>query len=181
MLISLLQAIQGIVEEIVEKYSSYMKTIALRIIKDEYLAEDIVQNALIRIYNNSSKIDNIDSRRTKNFIITVTRNVAFTMLKQEKNTDENVRFVESEEFNQIEGEIDVNAFCDKYGFNEKTADILSQIGEIDKDIIVLRFGMGYSCREIAKILNMSEDSVYKRCQRARKSLQESVGGQSNEI
>lgn len=176
MLITILQAIQGTIEEIVEKYSAYMKRIALSIIKDEHLAEDIVQNALIKINNNRSKIDYADSGRTKNFIITVTRNVAFSMLKQEKYFEENVQFLEEKEFNNIEGEIDVKAFCDKYGLSMETTEILSALSEVDKDIIVMRFGMGYSCKEIAKIFDMSEDSVYKRCQRARKSLQETMEG-----
>lgn len=172
MLAGILQAVQSVIEEVVEKYRNYMKAVAFRIVKDEHLAEDAVQNALIRIHQNLSKIDNIHSRRTKNFIITITRNAAITMLNQEKKIEDNVRFMTEEEFNSIEGEVDIKAFCDRYGFSAEISDALSSVGEVDKGILILRYGMGYNCREIAKLLQMSEDSVYKRCQRACKLLQE---------
>lgn len=48
---------------------------------------------------------------------------------------------------------------------------LSQLEELDKDIIIYKFGCGYSGREIAKLIDRTPDYVYKRLQRAIQRLQ----------
>lgn len=174
MLTVILQVIDSAINDIVIKYKKMMNTIAKNIIKDEHLAEDIVQISFLRINKNLKKIDNVNSAETKNYIITITRNVAFSMIKKENKIQENVQFIDEDRFNNIEGEINIEVFKDKYGFNDDIVEVLSAINEVDKDIITLRYGAGYSCKEIAEILEMSQDSVYKRCQRTLGKLEKVI-------
>ena len=48
-----------IIRKLYEKYSKFMFKIALDILKDNYSAEDAVQQSLIRIIENIDKIDEI--------------------------------------------------------------------------------------------------------------------------
>lgn len=167
---SLLQVIQDAFTEMFEKYHLMMKNLAYSILKDYQLAEDAVQESLLSLSKNMDKIDNIHSDRSKNYIYTITKNKSLSMLKKQKS-ENSVQFYDTEELNHIEGELDINAFCDDFGFSEKVAEALSGLDAVDRDIIVYRFGAGYSGKEIAKMLGKEPDYVYKRLQRAMKKLQ----------
>lgn len=177
MLFTIIQVIQDAINDIVSRYQKMMMTIANSIINDYQLAEDITQLSLLRINKNLSKIDNVNSDRTKNFIITITRHVAFSMKKNKKSFQEYVQFCQEEEFNNIIGEIDLEVFRDKYGFSEEIAEALNSLGELNKDIIIFRFWAGYSCKEIADIFEMTQESVYKRVERSKTKLKEILDGQ----
>lgn len=72
----------------------------------------------------------------------------------------------------IEGELDVNAFCDKYGFSGQVAEMLHHLDAIDRDIIIYKYGAGYTVKEIARLMDKTPDYVYKRLQRSFKKLKE---------
>ena len=52
---------------------------AYDILKDKGLAEDAVHEAFIRLEKNLDKIDDPDSRRTFNYLITIVENISKTM------------------------------------------------------------------------------------------------------
>ena len=167
---SLLQVIQYTFTEMFEKYQPMMKNLAYSILKDHQLAEDAVQESFLSLLKNMDKIDNIHSDRCKNYIYTITKNKSFSMRKKQKKQN-CVQFYDTEELNHIEGELDVNAFCDAFGFSENITEALSSLDSVDQDIIVYKYGAGYSGKEIAKMLGKEPDYVYKRLQRAMKKLQ----------
>ena len=147
LIFSILQIIQDSINDIFEKYHAMMKSLAYSILKDYQLAEDAMQEALLALSANMDKIDNIDSNRSKNFIYTVTKNKSLNLLKN------------------------VQVFCNEFGFSDQVLNALSQLDEIDKDIIIYKFGAGYNGREISKLIGRDPDYVYKRLQRAIQKLQ----------
>ena len=62
-----------------------MKSLAYSLLKDHQLSEDAVQEALIRLFKNTDKIDNINSKSSKNYIYTVTKNEALKILAEKNN------------------------------------------------------------------------------------------------
>ena len=170
LMFSILQIIQDSINDIFEKYHAMMKSLAYSILKDYQLAEDAMQEALLALSANMDKIDNIDSNRSKNFIYTVTKNKSLNLLKKELS-EKSVQFFDEERLNNIEGDLDVQAFCYEFGFSDQVLNALSQLDEIDKDIIIYKFGAGYNGREISKLIGRDPDYVYKRLQRAIQKLQ----------
>ena len=172
---NVIQIIYDTVEDILRKYLPMMKSLAYSIIQDYHLAEDAVQEAMIRLSQNTDKIDNIDSNQSKNYVYTVTKNEALKITIKEnkrKKFEEDVLFYDEPGLNNIEGQLDIDAFCDKYGFSMEMAEVINNLGEIDKDIIIYKYGAGYSLKEIAELMELSYDVISKRHQRALKKVKE---------
>ena len=168
-IVNALQIVYDKATDIFNKYLPMMKSLAFSLLKDHQLSEDAVQEALIRLSKNTGKIDNINSKATKNYIYTVTKNEALRILKKEKNREdheEDVQLFDEDGFNNIGGQTDIEAFADEYGFSSEVASLLEELSEVDRDIIVYKYGAGYSLKEIAELMGMDREAVYKRHQRA---------------
>lgn len=182
-IISIIQTIHDTFEGIFNKYLPMMRKLAYSIIKDHHLAEDAVQEAMLRLSQNTDKIDNIDSNQSKNYVYTVTKNEALKITIKEsnrKNIEEDVKFYDCLGLMNIEGQIDIDAFCDKYGFSMRIAEVLNDLSETDKDIIIYKYGAGYSLKEIASLIEISYDAVSKRHQRALKKIKEVLEADNEE-
>ncbi len=83
-IISVIQIVQDAMTDLFEKYKTMMQSLAYSILKDHQLSEDAVQEALIRLSRNKDKIGNIDSKETKSYIYTVTKNEALRLAQKEK-------------------------------------------------------------------------------------------------
>lgn len=172
---SIIQTVYDTVADLLEKYVPMMKSLAYSILNDYQLSEDAVQEALVRLYQNKEKLGNIDSKESKNFIYTITKNEALRLAQKEltKNNNEiDVQLFEESGFNNIEGQLDIDAFCDKYGFSMEMTEVINNLGEIDKDIIIYKYGAGYSLKEVAELMRLNYDAVIKRHQRALKKVKE---------
>ena len=101
------------------------------------------------------------------------RNEAITIKKKENNKnyhEVNVQFQEKSEFNNIEGQLDIDAFCNEYGFSSEIADVLEGFSLVDRDILTYKYCFGYSFKEISKIMDIKRDTVYKRHKRVLEKL-----------
>ncbi|MGF6375669.1 RNA polymerase sigma-70 factor (ECF subfamily) [Clostridiales Family XIII bacterium PM5-7] len=170
MLFTLIQTIYHGIEQLIVEYKKMMLNLAYSILKDSQLAEDALQEASIKLAGKMNNIDNIHSDRTKNFVYTVTKNAAISVYRKEKKFRQDVQFFENNALSYIEGALDIDAFADQYGFSEELKEALSQLGEMDRDIICYKYGAGYKTKEIATAIGHSPDYVYKRLQRAEEKL-----------
>lgn len=159
-------------KKIFSKYSNYMFAIALNYVKSIHDAEDIVQEASIRIMKNLSKIKDINSNETKAFISVITRNVSIDKYNSEKKlvlVEDDWPFESTEDF--------VWDMMDKDVL--KTA--LKKLNEKYLHVLILGIVQGYNDEDISKILDISKENVRKRRSRALKELREilSQGGGFN--
>ena len=67
--------------------------------------------------------------------------------------------------------IDMEGFHDCYGFGTEIQELLSMLDNLDRDMICLKYGEGYSNKEIAELLGKKEEFVKKRLYRAKIKLQ----------
>lgn len=162
------QMIATAINELYSEYKLMMMDLALGILKDYQYAEDAVQEACLKLSQNMSKIDDIHSKRSRNFVYSVTKNQAISIYRKRK-LDEDVQFAES--LNYVAGDIDIAAFGNEHGFSDEIIAAISQLDEQDKDILCYKYGDEYSGKEIAKIIGRSPDYVYKRLQRATTKLE----------
>lgn len=93
-----------IIRKLYEKYSKFMFKIALDILKDNYSAEDAVQQSLIRIIENIDKIDESNEKRTRNFIGIIVRNISINIYNKNKSNNENIN-----DDIEIESKLDIPA------------------------------------------------------------------------
>ena len=117
-------------------------------------------------------LKNPDSPGCKNYIYTVTRNLAVKMAQ--KNAKSFVTFVDEGALYNIEGEPDIVAFTDQYGFGEEIQDALKSLSQDDRGLVCYRYGGGHSYREIAKMMGISEATLRKRIERVRQKLRKVI-------
>lgn len=151
-------------EKLYKKYKQMMFYIANKILRDIYLSEDVVHQAFIRIMNNLDKIEEVDSKKTKAFVVVIVENIAIDCYRKRKK-ENRVSFDEIEIYISDETEKD----------NLILSDIEEAILRIQTNyasVLRLKYAQGYSNKEISEILNISEENVRQRISRGKKKLQE---------
>lgn len=170
MLTLLVAAIQDFAESVSQKYKKMMMKLTLQITGSVEDAEDAFQDALFAIHQSKHKIEDLDSDRARNYIYTVTRNAAIHQRKIAANQQSHVTKLSDYDFINIEGEPDIDAFRDEYGFSEEIATALKSLTQEDKDLICYYYGAEYSYYEIAKIMDTDAATLRKRMQRCKRKL-----------
>lgn len=156
-------------EQLYEKYRDMMYYKAYEILKDSYMAEDAVHDSFLRIAKNMKSIKDVDSLKTKSFILTVTKNRAIDLYRQRKTRnhvdwkEENIKEINSKENDPI------------------LKILIMELPDIYRDILVLKYYHGYTYKEIAKIQGIQTQTVGIRLHRAKQMLQEKLDGVEGEV
>ena len=82
------------------------------------------------------------------------------------------RLLNVEGFINIEGQPDIDAFKDEYGFSEEVADALKQLSNEDRDLICYFYGAGYNYKEISELMGINPQTLRKRMERIKTKLAE---------
>ncbi len=143
---------------------------AFSFVGNEQDALDVLQEAFVSIAKNFSKIYAIDSRETRNYVMTVVEN------KARKELEKRFRRKKSEEAVLEKWRLDVNSqmFNDSYSELE-LRDMIQSMPEIYSDTLYMFYVHGYTAKEIADIMCISSVAVRKRLERARSVLKNMIG------
>ena len=152
-------------EQLYLKYRQDMYRTAYGILHNKQDSEDAVHQAFLQIADNFDKIKSIPCQEIRAFFVIIIRNVSLNIYNKNKKRSE--RNLETEE-NNTNIEID---FFEKYEY-EKLVKTISQLPQIYKDIIFLRYLEEFSVKEVARMLDISQNTVWKRTERAKKMLKE---------
>lgn len=163
-----------------ENYRKLMHWVAKEILQDDGLAEDAVQEAFLRIIKNFHKISEILCPETRSFVVIIVRNVALTMQQKQTRDAEHCVYEQPREEQQSTSQDTLHMMLEQLscGFDETADSLLVKelkkailgLPEKLREVLFLYGYLGYSIREIAGLLAISEDATYKRLQRARNML-----------
>ncbi|HCS09982.1 MAG TPA: hypothetical protein DIV40_00870 [Clostridiales bacterium] len=153
-------------EQIYNSYKHTMFYVAKSILKDDYLSEDAVHNAFINIAKSMDNISEVDSNRTKGYVVVIVRNISFNMLKKQ-NKDVAIDELEEniKDDNSLEDEV-----LSKLSVDSIVEEII-KLPVIYKDVLYLSYVEDLPTQEISRLINISNEAVKKRLQRGRKILQ----------
>ncbi len=131
------------------------------------VAEDVVQNVFLKLYDSMDTIRNKDS--IKYWLFTTTRNEILTLFRSKK--------VKADQFNAsdvTEIEIASNELLqDKIEKNELKEIILNELekeNDEQREVFFLKEYGGMSYKEISELMNISEDLVKSRLYNTRQRL-----------
>lgn len=139
--------------------------LALRLTMDEEESKDIVQETMIRVWNKRESWSEIESIEAYTFRIC--RNLALDSLKKTKPISLTSTKVEEPQIDAMDRIIE----RDQVGF---VKDIINSLPEKQKIAIQLREFEGKSYKDIALIMDISEDQVKVNIFRARQTLKNKV-------
>ena len=154
---------------IFKKYKNLMLYKANEILKDQYLAEDAVSDAFLRIYKNMHKISDPLSNQSIAFIVTIVKNTAITLYRKvNKLKDKTVEVEYLENMSDEVYDLETNVISKMA--TEKIHLIINELNEKSRSVFLLKYANGCSHKEIGKLLDMKEGTVTVTLHRAKKAL-----------
>lgn len=147
------------IKELVDKYSSLIFRISYCILCNRDDAEDAVQETFLKYLTKAPEFNSEEHRKA--WLIKVSANISKNMLLFRIKRDT----VDIEEIRDV-------------GIHENDFEIFESIMSLPakyKIVLTLHYVEGYKCKEIADIVNISEEAVRKRLQKGREMLKEEMG------
>ena len=140
--------------EIYEKYHTKMEKTAIYILKNQEDAEDAMQNAFMRVIKHFDKAMSIPCEELQFWLIAIVKNEALMILRKKRNVI------------SLEDNIDIplNNIEDVHSYNDFVG-VFSKLPEIYRDVLEMKAFIGYSDKEVAEILGISETAVSTRSSR----------------
>lgn len=150
-------------EQLYIKYKNVMYNYAYNILKDNYLAEDAVHNAFMSLTHNLEKINDVNCNETRNFLIIIVRNASFKIYNHYKKN------ITSDDI-EIEGSDNTIKITEREYDLKRIYDAILNLKENYSDVLMLKFFYECSNKEIAQLLNITEENVAVRIFRGRNKL-----------
>jgi RNA polymerase sigma-70 factor (ECF subfamily) len=138
--------------------------------RDRALAEDVVQEAMLRAWKALDSLD--DDARAKQWMLTIVR-------REHARTWERKRLEVTNVDSLIEAEADVLATEEDAAVSE-VREALFRLEDDYREPLVLQVMMGYTTNEIATEMGLSQGAVLTRLFRARQKLRAALGGPAEE-
>lgn len=147
------------IEPVVRQYSNMLYRVCFLILKNEQDVRDVLQETFLKYIEKKPVFRSEDQRKL--WLVKVSQNKCREFLRFHKRHS----YVP---FDEVENSIMITD-----GLDLDTKEALSFIWNLDhklKSAVILYYIEGYSVREVAGILSISETAVKKRLQRAREKM-----------
>ncbi len=149
----------------VEEYQNQAWTLARYLLKDEQEAEDVCQEAFIKLWRHQ---DSIDKDKIRPWLMKVTRNGCLDRLRRRRPTEE---FVEWHHQDEAQGPMQGLQQHETGQWLKRT---IGGLKEPYRSLVVLRDIHQHSYEEAAVVLELSLSQVKVYLHRARKQLREQL-------
>ncbi|MGN9163803.1 RNA polymerase sigma factor [Tissierellaceae bacterium HCP3S3_D8] len=163
---------QGTFEILMDKYLNYVFTIANNIIGDFLGVEDteeVCMDVFVSLWNNADKIDT-KYKELRPYLAAITRNMARNKLKAEGRyelpLDEEIIIIDD---NKVEERIIHKEIA------QTLNRFISDLDEPDREIIIRYYFYYEKVKDIAKVLDLNENTVKTKLSRSRKRLKDMIG------
>ena len=144
----------------IDEYSDNIFRFALKHLRNEMSAKDIVQETFTKVW---IKHEEVDYAKVKSYLFTTAYHAIVDWVKKEKRSGDILQAEERSTTQDMSFEI-----------QEVLTDALAKLPEIQKTVVLLRDYEGYDYSEIAKITKLSESQVKVYIFRARKALKDYI-------
>ena len=147
-------------EQLYIMYKGLMFHVAMKILKNEFDAEDAVHQAFLSLIENLKKI----CPKTRAYIVIITERKAIDIIRSRSKL------------------VDMEFWESTYGIeiplpgDHGLADAMARLPAAYRDILLLRYYNGYSVREISSMLHIKKDTAQKQLWRAKAALQKHLKG-----
>lgn len=138
---------------------------ALKIVKNESDAEDVLQEAFFKIAKNINAIDDVKSKETVSFLIVITKNTAYDYIRKsskiiELPLSETEKFVDESVLDDLVSSIEY----------EQIVSVITSIPSPYNEVLFLHYVKDYSIKKTATILDKKPATVKMQIVRGKKIL-----------
>jgi RNA polymerase sigma factor (sigma-70 family) len=145
-----------------------MYRFALRFLRDEEEAKDIVQEAMIRVWKKRDQMHTYVNMEA--WCMTIVRNLSLDRIKSKQYNSESLE----QTYDLSNGTISPDKSTEIDDTMENIHHFIASLPEKQRQIMQLRDIEGFSYQEIGKILNLDANNVKVNLFRARKSVRENL-------
>ncbi len=157
---------------IYEEHKHALLMYALKITRNQAMAEDAVHNAFLSIIKEKDKYLYLDSRDFRFSAVIIVRNKCIDLLRKEKPyanipMEDLEIYLESEE-KSVEEQAVISSEYDAIRRH------MASIDEISRQILIMKYVLGMSYKEIGEKLNMTPKHIDTRILRAKEKVRKLV-------
>jgi RNA polymerase sigma-70 factor (ECF subfamily) len=156
-------------EELVERTHRQVYTLAYRLVGDRQEAEDVVQEAYLRVYRSLRGFRG--DARFETWLYRIASNTAMTHLKRRGRFGE--LLPEGDDVRLLEPEV---REPEEPPERDEVKRALMALPVTQRTVVVLKDVYGFSCQEIGEQIGISEGAVKVRLHRARRRLKDLIYG-----
>lgn len=159
--------------EVYEEHKHALMLYALKVTGyNQAMAEDAVHNAFISIIKEKDKYLYLDSKNFRYVSVTIVRNKCIDLLRKEKRyadipIEELEIYLDTEE-KSIEDQAVISS---EYELIRKH---LSRIDEISRQVLIMKYALDMSYKEISERLNIPSDNIGVRIHRAKEKVRKLI-------
>ena len=151
--------------DLLNRYSQSMANAAIKFGASADSVEDIIQESVARIYMHHDTVSRLDRRALVSYIWHTVRSVTLNYLRDDLKTID----LETAERAQIESPEDLLLITENRSLLAKS---IEKLPEREKELLIEKYFLGWSCRELSEQHRISEGNVRIILMRARKNLKE---------
>ena len=152
------------------KYKTLMFWTARDVLNDEYLAEDAVQEAFLKLINHLDQIGDINSAETRRYVNIAAKNLAIDRYRKRAAGAEKELFAEDLDYlHEIEAEP-----CLEESEGNRVLDILNALPDIYREVYHLKYIENLENWEIAEKLSMRDGTVRQRLSRGKVLIEKAI-------
>jgi len=160
-------------EELYDRYERPIYSFAFKILKDQMLAEEVVQELFFRIWHASDKYEE-NKGKVISWMFTLTRNIAIDLVRKH-NRRKAESLTESEQMEQIaEENSDISTQVTDNIIGEKVREVLNELNSEQKQIIEKIYFQGYTQQEVSDAFAIPLGTVKGRVRLAMKQLKQKM-------
>lgn len=158
--------------ELYEANRGKMFSVARGILHDDYLAEDAVDQAFLRLIRyNFRRVEGLPCNQARSYLVRIVKNTAIDMYNKQRKIVE-VAFDESYE---ADDRYENESLSVQLEYGEILAAV-ERLPEIYREVLFLSYSLGFSVSETAHSLNISASAVKLRMMRGRLKLRAMLEG-----
>lgn len=146
-------------EKIYHKYRFLMLHVVKKILTNHQDAEDAVHQAFLSIIENIDKISAVECPETRSYIVIISERKAIDILRQNQRR------------NTVELNEDIVGLEIPFDEENSIAAAIAKLPAHYREVLLLRYDNGFTTKEIASILGITDSGVRKLIARAKKALQ----------
>jgi len=158
--------------DIYDRYYTKVRKFILALVKDEWVADDLIQETFLKIQNNLKNLK--DPFKLSSWIFRIAYNLCQDHFRQMKRSrkEERIDQEEMEDFKEalIQKGPDIQKELEKRQMGECVQDQINLLPESLRTVLVLFDIMEFNHQEIVDILGITVENVKVRLHRARRKL-----------
>lgn len=147
---------------LIQIYTGYyplLKYMAHRIVNDSFTADDMVHEAILKLIRYLPKLQKLERKALMAYCVRTVESVCISYIRKESRrkivlNDQTIEFLPEE-------------LIEKDEIKEKVNNVLSELSQLDRHLLIYKYVMGYSHKEIGCLLGIEPKYISTYIKRAR--------------